>query len=50
MRNCIFKENTGLVLFAIQNLVKCDYRNLMLWSKFIDSFRFDMKLLAALYL
>lgn len=45
MRNFIIvKENTGLALFGIQNLnLNYDYRNFLLWSSFLDSFRFDKR-------
>ncbi len=42
MVNYILKHDTALMLFDIKYLnLRKNYRNLLLWSKFIDSFRYD---------
>jgi hypothetical protein len=49
MRDYIVKKDTALVLFAIQNLnLKCDYRNFLLWNKFIESFHYDDEVVCSL--
>lgn len=49
MVNYIVKNDTKLVLFAVQNLnLKNNYRNLILWNKFIESFRYDDEVVCSL--
>ena len=50
MRDFIAKKDARLFLFALQNLIKFDYRNFILWTRFINHFSLMMRLSAALSL
>lgn len=49
MRDFIAKKDARLFLFALQNLnLKFDYRNFILWTRFIESFQFDDEVVCSL--